>query len=100
MSIDTLETPDTRETAEHEHVRTGGPVVARTGEHQVVPPCAQHVSPARGHDAPAEDTSALGAGTDTGPGPGHGPGRALVRPALLAGEEHEAPDPCVFRGTD
>ncbi|MFF9280287.1 hypothetical protein [Streptomyces griseosporeus] len=23
-----------------------------------------------------------------------------VRPALLAGEEHEAPDPWIFRGTD
>ncbi|WP_020141399.1 hypothetical protein [Streptomyces sp. 351MFTsu5.1] len=29
-----------------------------------------------------------------------GPARALLRPALLAGEECEAPDPWIFRGTD
>ncbi|MET7649178.1 hypothetical protein ABZS83_37285 [Streptomyces sp. NPDC005426] len=30
--------------------------------------------------------------------PGLAPG--AVRPALLAGEEHDAPDPSIFRGTD
>ncbi|MFE0805644.1 hypothetical protein [Streptomyces sp. NPDC058812] len=24
----------------------------------------------------------------------------VVRPALLAGEEHDVPDPCIFRGLD
>jgi hypothetical protein len=27
-------------------------------------------------------------------------GAAVVRPALLAGEEHQVPDPSIFRGTD
>jgi hypothetical protein len=28
------------------------------------------------------------------------PAPVVVQPALLAGEEREAPDPCIFRGTD
>jgi hypothetical protein len=28
------------------------------------------------------------------------PGPVVVQPALLAGEEREAPDPWIFRGTD
>ncbi|MET9956853.1 hypothetical protein ABZ135_35630 [Streptomyces sp. NPDC006339] len=88
MSIDTLETRETRETAEHdrehqherEHVLTRGPLVLPPS------PCAHHVAPACGHHVPAEDDLALAL--------------AVVRPALLAGEEHESPDPWIFRGTD
>ncbi|MEV5613921.1 hypothetical protein [Streptomyces sp. NPDC052225] len=39
--------------------------------------------------APSEDTE-----------PGPAPTGAVVRPALLAGEEHESPDPSIFRGAD
>ncbi|MFF5977084.1 hypothetical protein ACFY7C_36890 [Streptomyces sp. NPDC012769] len=52
----------------------------------VVPTCAHHVAPACGHHVPAEDDLVLAL--------------AVVRPALLAGEEHESPDPWIFRGTD
>ncbi|MEV5975232.1 hypothetical protein [Streptomyces sp. NPDC051921] len=89
MSIDTL---DTRENAEH--VLARGPVVVPTCDHHKIPtdaphaapPCAHPVDPAVGHRVPAEDDPVLAP--------------AVVRPALLAGEEHEAPDPWIFRGTD
>jgi hypothetical protein len=29
-----------------------------------------------------------------------GPAPVVLRPALLAGEERDAPEPCIFRGTD
>ncbi|MFB7867761.1 MULTISPECIES: hypothetical protein [unclassified Streptomyces] len=80
MSIDTL---DTRENAEH--VLDRGPVVVPTREHHETASCAHPAVPACGHPAPAADE----------PAP-----PAVVRPALLAGEEHEAPDPWIFRGTD
>ena len=45
---------------------------------------------------PLEDTEHVLAQT----GPARSLAGAVVRPALLAGEEHEAPDPSIFRGTD
>ncbi|MFI8829070.1 hypothetical protein [Streptomyces sp. NPDC053431] len=81
MSIDTLDTLEN-----DEHVLARGPVVVPARDHHDVPPCAHHVAPACGPHVPAEDDLALAP--------------AVVRPALLAGEEHEAPDPWIFRGTD
>jgi hypothetical protein len=47
---------------------------------------------------PLEDTEHVLA--RTGPARARSLAGAVVRPALLAGEEHEAPDPSIFRGTD